>query len=175
VKRRVERLKELGLIRSLPAHELGFGSRLVKTPKLYVRDSGFLHALLGIVDSDDLANHSAVDTSFEGFAIECLIGAAGEGARASFYGTFDGSGIDLVLHLGCAGCWVIDVQREYRSPPKKAFYTACDLLEPTQLFVVHASEEQFSVGPDGEGVSVRELALRLARLRRSTGAALRNC
>jgi len=83
----------------LPAWHGNVGKRLVKSPRVYVRDSGVTHALLGLVTKDDLLAHPVVGQSWEGFVIENLLSVAPEGTEASFYRSSGGAEIDLVLSL----------------------------------------------------------------------------
>lgn len=81
-------------------------------PKIFVRDSGLVHALLGIEDANALAGHPIVGMSWEGFVVENLIAAAPLRTTASFYRTSAGAEIDLVLKLpGTHGVWAIEIKR----------------------------------------------------------------
>ena len=90
------------------------GKRLVKSPKLYVRDSGIVHALLGIPDHNALAGHPVVGASWEGFIIENLLSAAPDSTNASFYRTGAGAEIDLVLEFPGGRRWAIEIKRGLR-------------------------------------------------------------
>jgi hypothetical protein len=84
--RYVDLLADLLLVRRLPPFHANMGKRLVKSPKVYVRDSGVLHALLGIADHNALAGHPVVGASWEGFVIENLLAVAPERTLASLGG-----------------------------------------------------------------------------------------
>ena len=102
-------LADLLLVRRLPPHHVNVGKRLVKSPRTYVRDSGLLHALLGIADLNELAGHPVVGKSWEGFVIETLLAAAPE--RTQAVGAARGE-VDLVLELGGKhGLWAIEIKR----------------------------------------------------------------
>src|SRR5205823_14389997 len=90
-------LVDLLLVRRLRPFHANTGKRLVKSPKLYVRDSGLTHALLGIEDQNELAGHPVVGASWEGFVIENLLAVAPARTEASFYRSAGGAEIDLVL------------------------------------------------------------------------------
>lgn len=77
-------LSDLLLVRRLPPLHANVGKRLVKSPKVYVRDSGLVHALLGIADYNDLAGHPVVGASWEGFVIENPLSVVLDRTQASF-------------------------------------------------------------------------------------------
>ena len=99
VARYVDLLADLLLVRRLPPFHANVRKRLVKSPKVYVRDSGIVHTLLRIDDAEDVLGHPIAGASWEGFVVETLLRAAPERTRASFYRTATGVGIDLVLEL----------------------------------------------------------------------------
>jgi predicted AAA+ superfamily ATPase len=97
--RYVDLLVDLLLVRRLMPHHSNLGKRLVKSPKLYLRDTGLLHALLGLTTLDDVLGHPVVGSSWEGMVIEHLLAAAPPLTSASFYRTAAGAEIDLLLEL----------------------------------------------------------------------------
>ncbi len=111
VVRYIDLLVDLLLVRRLPPFHANTGKRLVKSPKTYVRDSGILHALLGIEDHNALAGHPVVGASWEGFVLENLLAVAPARTQASFYRTSAGAEIDLVLDLPKGERWAIEVKR----------------------------------------------------------------
>lgn len=92
-------LVDLLLVRRLPAWHRNVGKRLMKSPKVYVRDSGIAHALLGIRDKEALLGHPVVGQTWESFVMESLITSAPDGTAANYYRTSSGNEIDLVLTL----------------------------------------------------------------------------
>jgi predicted AAA+ superfamily ATPase len=102
-------LVDLLLVRRLPAWRRNLGKRLVKSPKVYVRDTGIAHALLGIRDKEALLGHPVVGQTWESFAIETLIATAPDGTEAHYYRTSNGTEIDLVLTLPGGKLWAIEV------------------------------------------------------------------
>ena len=139
-------LAVLLLVRRLQPLHANIGKRLVKSPKVYVRDSGLVHALLGIGDYNELAGHPVIGASWEGFVIENLLSVVPDRSSASFYRTSAGAEIDLVLDLpGRAGRWAIEIKRALSAKPGKGFYQACEDIQPDKSFVVYAGTERYPV------------------------------
>jgi predicted AAA+ superfamily ATPase len=161
----IDLLVDLLLVRRLRPYHANTGKRLVKSPKTYVRDSGLVHALLGIADHNALSGHPVVGPSWEGFVIENLLAAAPPRTIAAFYRTAAGAEIDLVLELpGTHGLWAIEIKRALAGRPGKGFHNAREDLEPTRSFVVHSSEDRYRAAADVEAIGVRDLAAMLRGL-----------
>lgn len=150
-------------MRRLPPFHGNTGKRLVKSPKIYLRDSGLLHALLGIGDHNALAGHPVVGASWEGFVIENLLDVAPARTVATFYRTSAGAEVDLVLDLPGGERWAIEIKRGLTARPEKGFHVACRDLAPARRFVVYSGEARFPVSAEVEGIGVRALAEGLAR------------
>lgn len=163
VTRYIDLLCDLLLVRRLPPYRANVGKRLVKSPKMYVRDSGLVHALLGIPDYNALAGHPVVGPSWEDFVIENLLAAAPDRTLASFYRTSAGAEIDLVLELPDErGLWAMEIKRGLSARPRKGFHNAREDLKPARAFVVYAGEERYPVAEDIEAIGLRDMALLLA-------------
>jgi len=162
--RYIDLLADLLLVRRLPPFHRNVGKRLVKSPKVYVRDSGLVHALLGIKTYNDLAGHPVAGASWEGFVIENLIQAAPERTVASFYRTAAGAEIDLLLEIPGQGLWAIEIKRSLAGRPEKGFYIACQDLKPDRRFVVNAGSGQYPIDTEITAIGLHELAAMLAAL-----------
>ena len=165
VTRYTDLLVDLLLVRRLQSYQTNVGKRLVKAPKVYIRDSGLLHALLNVGDRHALLGHPVVGASWEGFVIENLINAAPPLAVPGFYRTAGGAEIDLVLELPGGERWVIEIKRSHAAKPARGFHEACEDLRPAKRFVVHAGVDTYPMGPLVEAIGVTELTQRLAALR----------
>lgn len=155
----IDLLADLLLVRRLRPFYVNVRKRLVKSPKIYVRDSGIVHALLGIMDYNSLAGHPVVGASWEGFVIENLLSVAPAGTRASFYRTVAGAEIDLVLELpGSRGPWAIEIKRSLRGALGKVFRNALGDLKPERSFVVTAGSDRYPVAENVEAIGLREMA-----------------
>ena len=158
VTRYVDLLSDLLLLRRLPPFQTNIGKRLVKAPKVYVRDSGLVHALLGIASLEQLAGHPVVGMSWEGYVIETLLSVLLPQARSYFYRTSAGAEIDLVIEHNDGARWAIEVKRSLSAKIRRGFHLACADVEPTRSIVIHAGEDRYPVSENVEGIGVRELA-----------------
>jgi len=155
-------LVDLLLVRRLPAWHRNVGKRLVKSPKIYVRDSGIAHALLGIRDKEDLLGHPVVGPTWESFVIETLITTAPDGTEANFYRTATGNEVDLVLTLPGGKLWAIEIKRSSAPSVERGFHLACADLKPDKRFVVYPGKERFPLNADTEAIGPVELGRALA-------------
>jgi predicted AAA+ superfamily ATPase len=156
--RYIDLLVDLLLVRRLTPVFANVKKRLVKAPKVYVRDSGLVHALLGIRGADELAGHPVVGPSFEGFAIESLVAACPPRTAFGFYRSAVGAEIDLVIDLPSVGRVAVEIKRGLSPKPEKGFYIACEDIRPDRRFVVYSGEDRYPLDPATEVIGVRELA-----------------
>jgi len=115
-----------------------------------VRDSGLVHALLGLQDVDAVLSHPVAGSSWEGFVVEQLINAA-PNAQASFYRTSNGAEVDLVLEFRNGQIWVVEIKRSSAPTVSKGFYTAAHDLAAVRKLLVAPVEQSY---PMKEGVEV---------------------
>jgi predicted AAA+ superfamily ATPase len=151
-------LVDLLLVRRLPAWHSNAGKRLVKEPKVYVRDSGLAHALLGIRDKEALLGHPVVGQTWESFVMETLIGAAPEGTEAHYYRTSNGTEIDLLLTLPGGPLWAVEVKQSSTPKIERGFHSACADLRPQRRFVVYPGSERFPLDETTDAIGVVGLA-----------------
>jgi predicted AAA+ superfamily ATPase len=151
-------LVDLLLVRRLAPWHGNVRKRLVRSPKVYVRDSGLVHALLGIGEREALLAHPVAGGSWEGLAIESLIAAAPSGTETYFFRTATGTEIDLLLKLpGNRKPWAIEVKRGLAPKLERSFQLACETIRPERCLVVYGGIERFPLGEDVEAVSLIEL------------------
>jgi predicted AAA+ superfamily ATPase len=158
VSRYVDLLVDLLLVRRLQPYTVNVGKRLVKSPKVLIRDSGLLHALLHLETYEDLLAHPVVGGSWEGFVIETLVNAAPSGTVPGFYRTSGGAEIDLVLELPGGQQWAVEVKRSLSAKPSRGFHHGCEDLRPVQRWLVHSQPDRYPLSPDLDAIGVRELA-----------------
>ena len=162
VARYLDLLVDLLLVRRLSPLCPNVGKRLVKSPKVYVRDSGIVHTLLGLDDRDAVLGHPVAGGSWEGFVLENLLGAAPERAKPWFYRTAAGAEIDLVLEMPGGRLWAIEIKRGLAPKLDKGFHHAREDLSPERSFVVYSGNDRYPKGDRVEVIGLGELAALLA-------------
>jgi predicted AAA+ superfamily ATPase len=153
VKRYLDTLVDALMLRRLEPHFANVGKRLVKSPKVYVRDSGLLHALLGIQDLNMLQGHPIVGSSWEGFVLEQIAAALPQGAQMGHYRTAAGTEMDVVVTLGSR---TVGFEIKFSAAPtvSKGFWVAIDDLKLDAAFVVAPVARGFPLRNGAEVVGV---------------------
>jgi predicted AAA+ superfamily ATPase len=164
VTRYIDLLSDLLLVRRLQPYYVNVSKRLVKSPKVYIRDSGIVHALLGVSALDQLAGHPVIGMSWEGFVIETLLSVLPWRSSAFFYRTVVGAEIDLVIEHGDGTRWAIEIKRSLSAKVERGFHLACDDLKPTKVFVVYAGPDRYPMSETVEAIGVRGMAQELFAL-----------
>ncbi len=162
VARYLDLLVDLLLVRRLPPFHANIGKRLVKSPKVYVRDSGIVHTLLGLDDRDAVLGHPVAGGSWEGFVLENLLGVAPGRVQSSYYRTIAGAEIDLVLQMPGGALWAVEIKRGLAPRLDRGFHHAREDLEPDRSFVVYPGIERYPKGDGVEVIGLAELASLLA-------------
>ncbi len=145
----LDMLAQTYMLREIPAWSGNLAKRLVKSPKLYLRDSGLLHSLLGIADANDLLGHPVCGASWEGFLVEEILAATPEW-QASYYRTSAGAEIDLVLERGQER---LAFEFKLNSAPQVSagFWHSLEDLKPKNAYVIAPVPAAF---PLRQGVQV---------------------
>ena len=162
VTRYLDLLVDLLLVRRLPPFHVNVGKRLVKSPKVYLRDSGIVHTLLGLDNRDAVLGHPVAGGSWEGFVLENLLSAAPERVKPWFYRTAAGAEIDLVLQMPGGDLWAVEIKHGLAPRLDKGFHHARQDLNPKRSFVVYSGVERFPKGEAVEVIGLEELASLLA-------------
>lgn len=162
VARYLDLLCDLMLVRRLRPWAANEGKRLVRTPKVYVRDSGIAHALLGLTDFDDVVGHPVAGGSWEGWVIENLLAVAPPATSAFYYRTSSGAEIDLVLELSKRQRWAIEIKRSSAPAASKGFHIAAEDLGVKRRFVVHGGKESFPLPHAVQAITLADLQQQLA-------------
>ena len=158
----IDLLCDLLLVRRLAPWHTNTGKRLIKAPKVYVRDSGLVHALLNIESKESLLSHMVVGASWEGFCIETLLACAPAGVTGHFYRTSGGAEIDLLLAWPGGELWAIEIKRSSAPKVERGFHSACDDLKPSQKWVVYPGQETYPLTTDIQAISLHGLCEKLA-------------
>ncbi len=157
-------LVDLLLVRRLPPFFTNVRKRLVKSPKLYVRDSGIVHTLLRLDDEESVLGHPVAGKSWEGFVIETLLRAAPERAQPSFYRTATGVEVDLILELPGDRLWAIEIKRGLAPKIERGLRVALTDLRPDEVFLLYSGEERYPLGDGVEAIGLNALVDELSGL-----------
>jgi predicted AAA+ superfamily ATPase len=156
VARYLDIMVDLLLVRRLQPWATNAKKRLVRTPKVYVRDSGLLHSLLDIRDMETLMGHPVVGASWEGMLIENVLAALPATARSTFYRSAAGAEIDLVIEFNAKDRWAIEIKRSISNPaPKKGFYIGCEDIRATRQIVLYPGDERYNLDAKTEVMPLR--------------------
>lgn len=151
---------DLLLVRRLSPQLPKVGKRLVRSPKVYIRDSGLLHTLLGLTDKEAILGHPVAGASWEGMVIENLLAAAGAGGhqvQASFYRTSHGAEVDLILGWPSGEEWAIEIKRSLAPAVERGMHTALADLSPARALIVYPGDERYRLAPSIEVIGLSEL------------------
>ena len=147
---------------------LSRGQALVRSPKIYVRDSGLVHALLNIGGTDDLLGHPVAGPSWEGMVIETLIAAAGN-ATAYYYRTAAGAEVDLVFAGRGRKRFAVEIKRSTAPAVSKGFWIGCADIKAAESIVTYLGDVPILLGAKVRALALRD-AITWVRLRVGNGA-----
>ena len=154
VSRYLDMMVDLLLVRRLVPWFGNTKKRLVKSPKIYIRDSGIVHTLLKIPTYQDLLGHPVLGRSWEGFVIENILASLRSDVQPFFYKTAAGAEIDLLLEFSLDDYWAIEIKSSRTPHIEKGFHIACRDLPVKRKFVVYGGEEAFSLGNEVTAISL---------------------
>ncbi|BCG65732.1 MAG: hypothetical protein methR_P3584 [Methyloprofundus sp.] len=155
---------DLLLVRRLQPWHNNTAKRMIKSPKVYVRDSGIVHALLGIHNQENLLGHPICGGSWEGFIIENIIATAPQNTAAYFYRSSGGAECDLILQFPNQKTWAIEVKRSLNPKVEKGFYFACDDVQPNARYVVYSGAETYPLADGIHAINLDNLLIKLKNL-----------
>jgi uncharacterized protein len=154
--RYLDTLVDTMMVRRLEPHLANVGKRLVKSPKVYVRDSGLLHALLGLATVRDLQGHPVAGASWEGFVVEQVAAALPAGAQLGFYRTAAGAELDLVINYGSRKIG-IEIKFSVAPKPARGFWQSLQDLAISRAFVVAPVMRRYPLAPGVDVLPVSEV------------------
>ena len=157
VGRYLDLVVDLLLVRRLKPWTYNVGKRLVRSPKVYVRDSGITHALLNIPTVNDLLGHPVVGGSWEGFVIENILSVLPSGVQPYYYRTTGGAELDLILEFGVSERWAIEIKRSAAPSLSKGFHIACEDIKAARKYVVYSGQDTFSMSQGVKAISLVSL------------------
>lgn len=159
--RYIDLFVDLFLVRRLTPWHDNVGKRLIRSPKIYLRDSGILHALLNIHDMEGLLSHPVVGFSWEGFIIDNLLSSLPSVANTYFYRTCNGAEIDLLIDNYNGRRIAIEIKRSSTPTIERGFHEACKDLNPTHRYVVYPGKEKFSLKNETYAIPLQDLIIEL--------------
>lgn len=149
-------LTDMYMIRQLPAWAGNTKKRLVKSPKIYLRDTGLLHRLLSITEFDDLLGHPVIGASWEGFVIENILRTVGDKWEPSYFRASTGSEIDLVLEQGKRHVWAVEIKRTLSPKVRAGFHSGAETIGATKKWLIYSGEERYPLGNGVEAIGLPE-------------------
>ena len=158
VRRQLDALTDALVVRQLQPWYANVGKRQIRSPKIYVRDTGLLHALLRISDRRDLLGHPKMGASWEGFVIEQLL-AMGEAEDPWFWGTHRGAELDLLVTVSGDAIGV-EIKRTETPSITPSMRHALTDLDLTHLIVIHAGRHRFPLSEDITAVPAADVLTR---------------
>ena len=157
VVRYIDTLTDLLLVRRLRPFRTNVRKRVVKAPKIYIRDSGLVHSILGINSLRDLLAHPVVGGSWEGFVVENLLAVLPPDGEAYYYRTHGGAEIDLLITMPGGILWAVEIKRSSSPAVTRGFHSACGDLSPERRIVAHSGPDAFPLRGGVEALPVRTL------------------
>ena len=154
-------LTDFYMVRQVPPWSGNTKKRLVKAPKVYIRDSGLLHTLLNVPDVESLLGHPVLGASWEGFVIENILSILSSKWRYSYYRTSAQAELDLVLEGPGNQTIAIEIKRSISPKITKGYHFACDDLKATQKIVIHAGADSFPMNGGIEAMGMETFLKKL--------------
>ncbi|NOX56895.1 MAG: ATP-binding protein, partial [Planctomycetes bacterium] len=145
------------VVRQLQPWYENIGKRQVKSPKVYLSDSGLLHALLGLITMADVESHPKLGASWEGFVIEQVVSRLGvDWSECFFWATHSGAELDLLIVRGRRR-WGFEIKRTSAPAVTRSMQVALTDLKLQRLFVIHAGDVSFDLTPKTRAVALEHL------------------
>lgn len=156
IKTYIDILTDFYMLRQIQPWSGNSRKRLIKSPKIYLRDTGMLHNLLNISSFEGLLGHPVIGASWEGFVVENIIAQLSKKWRYSYYRTASQTEIDLVLEGPDNKIWAIEIKRSLAPTLGKGFYSACEDIGATDKFVIYPGTERYPLSDNAEVVGLVE-------------------
>jgi predicted AAA+ superfamily ATPase len=161
VRHYIDILEQTFLVRTLAPYSVNVKKRLVKSPKVYLRDSGLLHGLLDIETMNSLMGHPVYGSSYEGYVIENILVNLPRW-KPYFYRTAGGAELDLVLSRGTE-IIAIEIKASSAPKPSRGFWSSCEDIKATRKYVIGAVETAYPIKNGALVCGINEFIQVLAR------------
>jgi hypothetical protein len=156
IKNYLDLLTDFYMVRQLAPWSGNIKKRLVKSSKIYLRDSGILHSLLNISNIEALFSNPVIGASWEGFVIENIINQLDERWEYNYYRTATQAEIDLVLHTPDNEIWAIEIKRSSSPTIKRGFHEACTDVRATHKWVINTNNGRYPLPGEVEAIGLIE-------------------
>lgn len=156
VKYHLDILTDFYMVRQLPPFAANLKKRLVKSPKIYIRDSGILHFLLNVTNMESLLGHPSLGASWEGFVVENILSQLNNRWSYHYYRTATQVELDLVLESPGGEIWAVEIKRASAPKVGKGFFEACNDVKATKKWIVNAGKERYPIGNEVEVIGLEE-------------------
>ncbi len=157
IKRWIDILSDTYMLRQLQPWEGNVAKRLIKSPKIYLRDSGILHYLLGIESKDKLLSNPMLGASWEGFVVEQIAAVIPERSNMYFYRTVTGDEIDLIVDSPKYGKIAFEIKRSLIPSLGKGFYNALEVIKPNNAYVIYSGKEKYRLNQDITAIPLQKV------------------
>ncbi len=155
VKNYLDTLTGFYMVRQIEPYAANVKKRLVKSPKIYIRDSGMLHCLKNISTMDALFENPALGASWEGFVVENILVHLDARWEYYYYRTATQVEIDLILISPSGEIWAVEIKRQTAPKPGRGFFEACKDVKANRKFIVYALETQYPIGGGVEVIGLK--------------------
>ncbi len=156
IKSHLDILTDFYMVRQVPPWSGNVKKRLVKSPKIYIRDTGILHSLLNISSLYTLMSNPALGASWEAFVIENILNSLDTRWQYSYYRTATQIEIDLVLETPDGEVWAIEIKRNSAPKVSKGFIEACNDVKATHKWIINSLEDRYPVSNGIEVIGFTE-------------------
>ncbi|MBX2898365.1 MAG: ATP-binding protein [Cyclobacteriaceae bacterium] len=156
IKSYLDVLTEFYMVRQIQPWSGNSKKRLVKSPKIYIRDSGILHKLFNVSTFESLLGNPASGASWEGFVVENIVTQLSDKWQFSYYRSTSQSEIDLVLEGPDNNVWAIEIKRGLAPTVNKGFHTASEDIKATHKYVVYPGNERYPLAGGTEVIGLIE-------------------
>lgn len=156
IKKQLDLLTDFYMVRQLQPWSGNIKKRLVKAPKIYLRDTGILHYLLNATDMTTLVGHPMVGGSWEGFVIENIIRLLDDRWVYSYFRSATQMEIDLVLESPKGKIWAIEIKKSTTPKLGRGFFEACNDIGATHRWVIHGGKDRYPLPNNVEAIGLAE-------------------
>ena len=148
VKHWIDVLEDTYMLRTLRPWSGNTKKRMVKSPKIYLRDSGILHNLLGVEEMEKLLSNPILGASWEGFIIEQIAATAPDRSQFSFYRNSSGNEVDMIVDTPKSGTIAFEIKRSLSPSLSNGTYSALKDISPDKAYVIYSGDDSYRLNED---------------------------